>query len=124
MNNVFGFIKELFSQPTWVVVWVNALVVVNLASAFYYEFVLSQAIFWVFIVQAIVMVVLYSRYGFEKILGMAHFLWPFILVYIVINIGSYSGSYFYYLVVLSIFITISLLFDVYDMVIYAKQRKV
>lgn len=121
MNTALQFTKELFSQPKWVVLWVNALVVINLASVFYFEYALSQIIFGVFVFQGLAMVFMYAHFGFTKILGMAHILWPFLLFYLFANIGSYSGSYFYYLLVLSVFIIISLLFDVYDVFTYFRD---
>lgn len=123
MKNPLGFIVDLFKQPTWVVMWVSALVLVNLASIAFFEFILAKAILGIFIFQAIVMMAMYSYFGFEKILGLAHLLWVPLLGYILLVIDGFSGGFFIYLIVLSVFLLISLAFDIYDIATYFKQRR-
>ncbi|MGR6873130.1 hypothetical protein ACU6U9_12655 [Pseudomonas sp. HK3] len=122
MKNPTGFITELFKQPFWVMVWVTGLMTVNLLSLAYWEHSLSQVIMAIFALQTVLMITLYMFYGFEKILGVAHFLWLPLLAYILYTINIYENDYFYYLIVLSFFIGISLVFDVYDVMTYFKKN--
>ncbi len=123
MRNPLYFMVELFQQPLWVVVWVNALIAANLASLFFLEQPLAQWILGIFLFQAVVMMAMYAVFGFEKILGLAHALWVPLLGYLVVSMSAYSGLFFNYLVLLSVFIIISLVFDVYDVLSYFRQRK-
>ncbi len=55
---------------------------------------------------------LYSWFGFEKILGIGHILWVPLLAYVLTKIPTASDNFKYYLSILSVFIAISLLFDI------------
>lgn len=123
MKTPVGFISELFKQPLWIVAWVNALMTINLVSIAFLEFSLAKAILGVFIFQAVAMMVMYVYFGFEKILGLAHILWFPLLGHMVFSIGDYSGLFLYYLATLSMFLFVSLLFDIYDVITFFKQRR-
>lgn len=124
MKNPVGFIYELFEQPLWVVIWVNALAAVNLVSLVFLEHALAQVIIGVFVFQFLVMIAMYMYFGFEKILGLAHILWLPLLGFIVLNVSAYSGVFSYYLIVLSLFLLVSLIFDTYDAITFFGQQNV
>jgi hypothetical protein len=122
INNPAGFILELMKQPVWVIAWVSGLMVINLVSLVYWEHLLSKVILVIFMVQVVAMMGLYAVYGFSKILGGAHIAWVPLLFYILFTLTQYTGGFYNYLIVLSCFIGISLLFDGYDIHQYFKTK--
>jgi hypothetical protein len=114
MRNPFKFFIELMQQPVWIPVWVLYLFIVNVASVAFWNEPLAKVIFMTFMLSAMLMMGLYSRFGFEKILGMGHILWIPLLVYVLMEIPTARDTFKSYLIMLSISIIISLVFDTVD----------
>jgi len=114
MRNPLLFFSELLKQPRWVAIWVACLALTNLASLFFWAEPLAKTIFITFMASAMAMMALYSYFGFEKILGIGHVLWIVLLPFILLQLEHISGAFLLYLVTLSIFLTISLMFDAID----------
>ena len=123
MRNPLKFFVELVQQPVWIPVWVLTLMIVNVASAGFWNESLAKLIFAAFMLSAMLMMGLYSRFGFEKILGMGHIMWLPLLIYVLLKIPAASGTFKRYLIVWSIFTVISLVFDVVDVWKYFTSRK-
>ena len=123
MRNPFRFFIELMQQPIWIQVWVFILMIVNVASIGFWDEPLAKVIFIIFMLSAMLMMGLYSRFGFEKILGMGHILWVPLLVYVLMVIPNAIDTFKSYLVILSISIIISLVFDIVDVWKYFASRK-
>ena len=122
MRNPLGFFVELMQQKLWVPLWVMLLMVVNMASIYFWHEPLAQLIFFTFIASAMLMMILYSQFGFEKILGLGHILWIPLLIYIAIQISEAEQSFQHYLISLSIIIAISLIFDIIDLFKYFTRK--
>jgi len=123
MRNPFRFFIELVQQPVWVPAWVFILAMVNVASVGFWNEPLARVIFVTFMLSAMLIMGLYARFGFEKILGMGHILWIPLLVYVLIEIPTARGIFKGYLIILSIFIVLSLVFDIVDVWKYFTSRK-
>jgi hypothetical protein len=123
MKNPFRFFIELMQQPFLIPVWVFFLAIVNLASIGFWTEPLAKVIFFTFMLSAMLMMGLYSMFGFKRILGMGHILWIPLLVYVLIEIPAAKDIFKGYLIILSIFIVISLVFDIIDLWKYFKSRK-
>ena len=123
MRNPFSFFIEMMQQPVWIQGWVLYLMIVNVASVAFWDAVLAKIILITFILSAILMMGLYSKFGFEKILGIGHFLWFPLLVYVWVEFSNATGTFKSYLIILSISIIISLLFDIVDVWKYIASRK-
>jgi hypothetical protein len=123
MRNPLRFFIELMQQPVWVPVWVLFLMIVHVASVVFWDEPLAKVIFVTFMLSAMLMMGLYSRFGFEKILGMGHILWIPLLVYVLMEIPTSRGTFKSYLIILSISMVISLLFDTVDVWKYFTSRK-
>ncbi|MDH3900416.1 MAG: hypothetical protein OEU51_05145, partial [Gammaproteobacteria bacterium] len=95
----------------------------NVASVGFWDEPLAKLIFIAFMISAMLIMGLYSRFGFEKILGLGHILWIPLLALIVMQIPSVEASFKNYLLVLSVSIAISLVFDVVDVWKYFTSRK-
>lgn len=124
MRNPFKFFIELMKQPIFIPVWVLYLMIVNIASLGFWDMPLAQIIFATFMLSAILMMGLYSCFGFKKILGMGHVLWIPLLIYVLVELPDTSGTFKSYLIVLSISISVSLVFDTLDVWKYftAKEK--
>ena len=124
MRNPFRFVIELLQQPVWIPVWMLFLMIVNVASVGFFNQLLAKVIFVTFILSVMLMMGLYSRFGFEKILGMGHILWIPLLVYVLMEIPTARDTFKSYLIILSISIVISLVFDIVDVWKYFTSQKV
>ncbi len=123
MHNPLRFSSDLLKQSTWVAAWVFALMVVNLAGAAFWSEPLAKIIVAVFLLSAMLMMGLYAAFGFQRILGLGHVLWIPLLGYLMIHLQRATGAFAGYLLVLSVCIGISLLFDIRDVWLYALSRR-
>ncbi len=123
MRNPFRFFIELIQQPVWIPVWMLILMIVNVVSVGFWNEPLAKVIFVTFMLSAMIMMGLYSRFGFEKILGMGHILWIPLLVYVLMEIPTARDIFKGYLIILSISMVISLVFDIVDVWKYFTRRK-
>ncbi len=114
MRNPLAFFGELLKQPVWVAGWVFVQMGANLLSLLFWHERLARIILVTFVVSATLMMGLYSIFGFQKILGAGHILWIPLLLYILLQMGSTSGSFQYYLAGLAVILAISLAFDIVD----------
>lgn len=109
-------------QPVWVSLWVLFLMLVNMASLAFWQEAVAQLIFMNFLASAMLMMGLYARYGFSKILGLGHFPWIPLLAYVVIKIPTAEASFKQYLLILSVSMAVSLVFDTIDVWSYFTNR--
>jgi hypothetical protein len=114
MRNPILFFTDLAKQPLWVSVWVAVLALVNIASLLFWPALLAKVIFVTFMLSALAMMALYSYFGFAKILGIGHIFWIILLPYILLQVAHTDGAFFLYLVMLSVVLTVSLVFDAID----------
>lgn len=124
MKNPLMFIVEIFKQPLWVIAWIHILVVANLGAFAFWGEPLAQWIIGIFLVQVMLMMGIYSFFGYEKIMGLAHAFWFPLVAYILLNLADYSGAFFNYLIGLLVINTISLVFDIIDVIAFFKSRRV
>ncbi len=124
MRNPLKLVIEMCNQPLWVMAWISVLVVVNMLSLAYWGQPLARWVAGIFLLQGAIMMALYSVYGYEKILGLAHIFWLPLLAYIVFNIGSYTGNFQYYLIALLCINSLSVVFDILDVIDYFKNKTV
>ena len=123
MHNPISFVTDLARQPLGVTLWLAVLALANIASLLFWPEHLAKVIFITFIVSGATMMALYSYYGFEKILGVGHVLWVLLLPYIFLQLPHISGSFFAYLVMLSILLSISLVLDATDVWKYFDDKR-
>lgn len=124
MRNPLLFFSDLMKQPTWIPIWVSALMVVNMASVAFWSEPLAKVIFVTFMMSAMLMMGLYAQFGFERILGLGHVPWIPLLAYILAQLKTAENGFQTYLIVLSIFIGTSLIFDSIDVWKYFSLKRV
>jgi len=123
LRNPLRFFSELLDQSAWVAGWVFALMVINMASLAFWSEPLAKVILVVFMLSAMVMMGLYAVFGFERILGLGHVFWIPLLGYLIVQLQQIEGLFAGYLLVLSLAIGISLLFDIRDVWIYLSSKR-
>jgi len=111
-------------QPTWIPIWVFALMIMNVASLAFWSEPLAKVIFVTFLMSAMLMMGLYAKFGFERILGLGHVFWIPLLVYLLVHLRQAEGGFATYLMVLSVFIGISLLLDIRDVWMFLSMKTV
>ncbi len=117
------FVSDLMKQPAWIPIWVSALMVVNLASLAFWSEPLAKVIFVTFLMSVMVMMGLYAKFGFERILGLGHVFWIPLLAYVLAHLHQAGDAFAIYLGVLSLFIGISLVFDIHDVWAYVSSKR-
>jgi hypothetical protein len=122
-RNPLGFFSELLSQPTWVAVWVFILMAVNLAGLVFWSEPLAKLIVVVFMLSAMLMMGLYAAFGFKRILGLGHVFWIPLLGYLLVYLREAEGVFANYLLLLSLLIGVSLIFDVRDVWSYVSSKR-
>jgi hypothetical protein len=123
MRNPLRFFVDLLRQPVWILLWVLFLMMVHIASVGFWQEPAAQLIFASFLMSAMLMMGLYARFGFERILGLGHIPWIPLLVYVLTQIPTAEPAFKRYLLVLSVSIAISLVFDTIDVWKYFTQRE-
>jgi hypothetical protein len=114
MRNPFLFFRDLLKQPPRVSIWVGVLILANMASLMFWAAPLAKIIFLTFIISAASMMALYSVFGFAKSRGAAHVFWLYLVPVILLQLEYAGGVFFWYLVVLSLLLTVSLVLDAID----------
>ena len=123
LRNPLRFFSELLDQPAWVAGWVFALMVINMAGLGFWSEPLAKLIVVVFMLSAMLMMGLYAVFGFERILGLGHVFWIPLLGYLLVQIPQTEGPFAGYLIMLSLAIGMSLLFDIRDVWIYLSSKR-
>lgn len=123
LRNPLRFFNELLDQPAWVAGWVFALMVINMVSLAFWSEPLAKLILVVFMLSAMLMMGLYAVFGFERILGVGHVFWIPLLGYLIVQLQQIEGLFAGYLLVLSLAIGVSLLFDIRDVWIYWSSKR-
>lgn len=108
------FFKDLMNGPLWVNIWVQILMLANLAGVFFWSYAIAQVIFYTFIVTAMLMMLLYYKFGMTRILGLGHILWLILVPYLIVTWPSLSGDIKNYVLIVIITNSISLIFDIND----------
>ena len=123
IRNPLLFFVDLARQPLGVSIWVALLALANIACLLFWPALVAKVILIMFLLSALMMMALYSYYGFEKILGLGHVFWVFLLSYIILQLPHADGGLLWYLVALSILLTISLVLDTIDVWKYFHDRR-
>lgn len=122
LRNPLKFFVELVRQPVWIPIWVLFLMIVHIASVGFWHEPVARLIVVSFLMSAMLMMGLYARFGFEKILGLGHLPWIPMLVYLLMQIPTAEPAFKRYLLVLSVSIATSLVFDTIDVWKYFKNQ--
>ncbi len=118
------FLGHILAGPTWIVVWLVWLSLINTLSFAFLRYKHSRfvAAMWVFVGPT--MILTYAIFGFERILGAVHlFYWGPLLVYLFPKWPRFAGWQPYHVWMRTLLVSnaISLVLDLVDVVRYFSQ---
>lgn len=113
---------ELLNGPMWVFVWVNILMVVNFAGLFFLDQAVAQVVVGTFAITATLMMCLYYFFGMSKILGLGHILWLALIPYLIAIFAELNTQMQVFASIVIIVNSISLVFDIRDVVQYFRLK--
>jgi len=109
------FMHNLRHNPLWVSSWLNILMLVNLASAFFWPHIVAQLIFYSLLIRAALLLMSYVNIVSKRALGLGQVLWCALVVYLVFMLmnddPSLHGSFKLYVSGLIMCNSLSLIFE-------------
>ena len=124
MLNIFiGFNKHLLRMPFVWLVWLMALVALNMIGPlFFLEHPEGQVVLGVFVISAALLVLLYAATGFTRILGAGHFLWLALLPWLWSRLDSIPPDDWlsHWIIAVIVMNGLSLVIDAVDVVRYVR----
>jgi len=107
--------QNLMHNPLWVSSWLNILMLVNLASAFFWPNIVAQLIFYSLLMRAALLLMSYVNIVSKRALGLGQVLWCALVVYLVFMLmnddPSLFGSFKLYVSGLIMCNSLSLIFE-------------
>ncbi len=123
LNAIIGFNKHLLRMPFAWMIWLMALVAVNMvAPLFFIDRLEGQVVLGVFVVSAGLLVLLYAYTGFTRILGAGHVLWLGLLPWLWTRYDSIQPDEWLSRWIIAVIAMngLSLIIDAIDVVRYAR----
>ncbi len=109
------FMQNLLHSPLWVSSWLNMLMLVNLASAFFWPHIVAQLIFYSLLMRAALLLMSYVDVVSQRALSLGQILWCALVVYLVFMLmnddPSLHGSFKLYVSGLIMCNSLSLIFE-------------
>lgn len=126
MRGFITFMRGALRSPVAIQLWLLLMAVANgLVPLFHLDRVEARVVLGTFLVAATLMFALTGRFGFTRILGLAHAPWFVLLPYLVTRLGDVPADDFFGLWLRGVIVVngISLLFDVADVIRYARGER-
>ncbi len=116
------FMRGLMRQPPLVMAWVGILVLVNGGlSLFFLDALEAKVVLITLALGGVIMELLTWRLGFTRLLGLGHVLWLGLVPWLATRVSLHeSGPVVYWLVAVIALNSLSLVFDVRDVVVYLR----
>ena len=120
MRATISFFRHFVGAPLWVIIWVNAIALANMAAVFFVGS--DPRAIWVLAAllgSGVLMIWLFSRYGYSRIMGVGHLVfWGPLAVYLWAAKGVAPGDDFANRVMWTIFVlnSAAMIIDVVDLV--------
>ncbi len=109
------FLRDLTNNPLWVSSWLNILMLVNLASVFFWPLLVAQLIFYALLARALLLLLDYFIVGAKGLLKLGQLLWCTLTVYLVVvlmtNEPSMAGPFKLYVSGLIVCNSLSLILE-------------
>ena len=123
---LIGFNKGFLAMAKPWQVWMVLLVLVNLVLPFFFlEKPEAMVVLVGVIASMFIMMTLFARFGFVRLLGLGHIPWLFTVPWLWSRLDQTveSGPFYYWLVAVVVFDSISLVIDTVDVVRYWKGER-
>jgi hypothetical protein len=106
--------------------WLIALAAVNMASLYFIDTTEARVVFVAFVISIIIMTIIYLRLGFVRLLGLGHILWIPMVLWLwtrLVQTPPFNSTFEYWLLIVIVINTISLVIDAVDVVRYIKGER-
>ncbi len=106
--------------------WLIALVVVNITSLYFIDTTEARVVLGVLLISVIIMAEIYRRLGFVRLLGTGHILWVPMVPWLWLRLDQTTpldSTFEYWLIILIVMNTLSLVIDVVDVIRYIKGER-
>jgi hypothetical protein len=103
--------------------WLIALAAVNMTSLYFINTTEARVVFGVFMISMMIMTGIYYRLGFVRILGLGHVLWIPMAIWLWTRLDQtqpLNSTFKYWMLIVIVMNTISLVMDAVDVVRYIK----
>jgi hypothetical protein len=103
--------------------WLLTLAAVNMTSLYFIDTMEARVVFGVFMISMMIMTGIYHRSGFIRILGVGHVLWIPMVLWLWARLSQtlpLNSIFEYWLLIVIVMNTISLVIDTFDVVRYIK----
>ena len=107
--------------------WLIALVAVNITSLYFIDTTEARVVLGAFVISIIMMTDIYRRLGFVRLLGTGHVLWIPMVLWLWMRLDQtppLDSTFKYWLMIVIVMNTISLVIDVVDVIRYIKGERV
>ena len=107
-------------------VWLMTLMAVNMTSLYFIDTAEARVVFAALMVGMIIMTIIYLRLGFVRMLGLGHIIWIPMIPWLctrLIQTPPLDSTLKYWLLIVIVMNTISLVFDAVDVVRYIKGER-
>jgi len=109
------FMQKRLHNPLWVSSWLNILLLVNLASVFFWPHIVAQLILYSLLIRAVLLLMSYVEIVSKRALSLGQILWCVLLVYLVFMLinddPSLHGSFKLYVCGLIVCNSLSFIFE-------------
>ncbi len=126
MRGFITFMHGVLRSSIAIQLWLLFLAVVNgVVPLFYLDRLEARVVLGTFLVAATLMFALTGRFGFTRILGLGHAPWFVLIPYLLTQLGEIPADDFFGLWIRGVIVVngISLLFDVVDVIRYARGER-
>jgi hypothetical protein len=106
--------------------WLIALAAGNMTSLYFIDTIEARVVFGVFVISIIIMTIIYVRSGFVRLLGLGHVLWIPMVLWLwtrLVQTLPLNSTFEYWLLMVIVINTISLVIDAVDVVRYIKGKR-
>jgi len=108
-------------------IWLIALVIVNLTSLYFIDTTEARVVLGAFVTSIIIMTDIYRRLGFIRLLGIGHILWIPMVPWLLMRLDQtppLDSPFKYWLIIVIVMNTLSLILDGIDVIRYIKGDRV
>jgi hypothetical protein len=126
MRGFITFMQGALRSPMAIQLWLLLMAAVNgVAPLFYLDRLEARVVLGTFVIAATAMMLLTGRFGFTRILGLGHAPWLALVPYLFTRLGEIpaSDTFGYWIRAVIVVNAISLIFDVVDLIRYARGER-
>jgi hypothetical protein len=133
-KQVYGFFRAMFEFMAIMMtrfrpvprIWLAALGAVNMTSLYFIGTTEARVVLGAFVISLVIMTYIYQRQGFVRLLGAGHILWIPMVLWLwtrLIQAPPLDSALEYWLLIVIVMNTISLVIDAVDVIRYTRGER-